>query len=424
MKKMDPEGNLIWYRVFAEETSVYGVHLELTHSGDVCFSGEFAGSIDLDPGPEQDIVLAGGPSAKSFLVKLNSNGEYIWGRGFSGEDTIEINDFAVGAEDELTLVGRFTGEVDFDPGADVMEIETVGSSDMFVLRLNAQGDFEWVLNYGNENIDALGEIELSAQGEMYLQGIHYGSLDIDPGPGESWVESNGSADILIQKLDSEGNFIWGGSIGSSGLDNVGDIAVDGENNLLIVGDYGDEVDFDMGSGVQAFTSEGAADAFVLKLDSMGNYLWCKSFGGELGDDGAEITVDSLDYVYAAIKFNGEVGFDGNNSEYVFDTNGDWESALVRWNPDGQFEWAGWITGSGNTSHLGLEIDPEGYLITAGSFVEQVDLDFYGVSYINNPEEWVRDPFIAKYDKSCMLTNEVESMEDHLVAVQTGAEYQW
>ena len=47
-----------------------------------------------------------------------------------------------------------------------------------------------------------------ASGNVYTTGFFRDTIDFDPGISIYSLGSNGSTDIFIQKLDSNGNFIW------------------------------------------------------------------------------------------------------------------------------------------------------------------------------------------------------------------------
>ena len=69
------------------------------------------------------------------------------------------------------------------------------------------------------------------------------------------------------------------------------------------------VDFDPGAGVTTKTSAGLSDAFVLKLDSAGNFAWADTFGGTGSDIGWGIAVDPVGTVHLAGAYQGNVAFD-------------------------------------------------------------------------------------------------------------------
>ena len=75
--------------------------------------------------------------------------------------------------------------------------------------------------------------------------------------------------------------VFGGTVDDESFS----VAVDSSGNVYTTGYFTGTVDFDPGAGTANLTSNGQSDVFVSKLDSSGNYVWAKSFGGT-EDDGS------------------------------------------------------------------------------------------------------------------------------------------
>jgi hypothetical protein len=85
----------------------------------------------------------------------------------------------------------------------------------------------------------------TALGSIYATGTFRGSLDLDPGAGTQTRTSAGNIDISALKLGSDGNFVWGTTIGGTGYTDVGrGIAVDSAGIVYLAGAYHGTVDFD------------------------------------------------------------------------------------------------------------------------------------------------------------------------------------
>jgi len=92
-------------------------------------------------------------------------------------------------------------------------------------------------------------------------------------------------------MDSNGNYIWAKSFGSTGtnLDIGNSLKLDLAGNIYTTGWFSGTGDFDPGAGVfnltstESFASGGSPDVFIHKLNSEGNFLWAKSFGGNAAD---------------------------------------------------------------------------------------------------------------------------------------------
>ena len=108
---------------------------------------------------------------------------------------------------------------------------------------------------------------ITSLGNVFVTGEYNGTIDIDPGPGTTMLTSNGGSDIFIQKLDSNGNFVWGKSIGGQFNDFGTNIIVDSTGNIYVSGAFRSLVDFDPNSGSTPVSSNGLRDIFILKLNS-------------------------------------------------------------------------------------------------------------------------------------------------------------
>jgi hypothetical protein len=87
-----------------------------------------------------------------------------------------------------------------------------------------------------------------------------------------------------------------------------DITVDSSGNSYITGYFEGKVDF----GAGKVTSAGAADIFILKLNSSGTFQWVNTFGGTSTDVGQGIAVDSSGNSYITGRFRETVDFGGGN----------------------------------------------------------------------------------------------------------------
>ncbi len=125
---------------------------------------------------------------------------------------------------------------------------------------------------------------VDSSGNVYTAGMFYGTVDFDPGSGTENRTSAGGAAAYLLKLDSSGDYAWVAVFGNSQTDTAQGVAVDSSGNVYVTGYFEGTVDFDPGSGTDNHTSTGSKDVFVLKLDSSGDLVWAKSFGGSANND--------------------------------------------------------------------------------------------------------------------------------------------
>ena len=186
----------------------------------------------------------------------------------------------------------------------------------------AQGvSFSWVKSFHGTNQEVGKAVTSDAQGNVYSTGYFLGTVDFDPGVGVYPMSSNGQQDIFISKLDGNGNFVWAKHIGGAGNDMCNAITLDMAGNIYLTGFFRNTVDFNPGAGTAYLNTYASAsqDIFICKLDTSGNFLWAKSFGGSgyydsIGNMYPAVSVaygiqtDELGYVYCAGSFLGSIDF--------------------------------------------------------------------------------------------------------------------
>jgi hypothetical protein len=106
-----------------------------------------------------------------------------------------------------------------------------------------------------------------------VTGYYQGTVDFNPGAGTSNLISAGSLDAFVLKMDTAGNFTWAKSIGGVSSDLGNDITVDASGNVITTGTFNATADFDPSAATFNLTSAGAIDAFIVKLNSSGNFSW-------------------------------------------------------------------------------------------------------------------------------------------------------
>ncbi|MBK7985963.1 MAG: hypothetical protein IPK11_03360 [Ignavibacteria bacterium] len=171
-----------------------------------------------------------------------------FGRNLSGGT--EGIGIAIDGMGNVITTGYFSDTVDFDPGTGVMNLTSAGETDIFILKLDANGNLLWAKSCGGYWIVGGGfSIAFDATNNVYTTGAFDVTVDFDPGTGVKNLSAMGESDIFIQKLGAQGNFIWAKTFGGNDFDQSYSIAIDAESNVYSIGDFVGTVDFDPGTGV-------------------------------------------------------------------------------------------------------------------------------------------------------------------------------
>jgi hypothetical protein len=315
--KLSTDGGYLWTKIIGSSGIEQVSSIEVDSSGNILISGLFIGTVDFDPSAAVNSMTSVTTSAW-FLLKLDSAGNFSWVRQVGGADQNRVNVVRTNASGEIYFGGQYSGTVDFDPGAGVVNKTSNGSFDIFLLKLNATGGFIWVNSFGGVNDDYGRAISFDANSNVYLSGYFFSTVDLDPSAGVQNATAVGTSDGYVSKFDNAGNFIWSKTWGGSTDDIVNDSSIDSSGNIYIVGRFFGTTDLNPGVETASAVSSGSADGFVLKLNSAGAYVWSKSLGGAGAENIYSIDLDSSENVVAVGSYSGTVDFDFTSgvSNYV------------------------------------------------------------------------------------------------------------
>ena len=173
------------------------------------------------------------------------------------------------------------------------------------------------------------------------------------------------------------NFIWAKQMGGSNIEKSNSIVVDDQGNVLTTGYFNNTTDFDPSSSVFNLTTDGAQSTFVSKLDSSGNFIWAKKFGGTtgLGHQGKFISADSQGNVYILGDFESVSDFDPSINTFSMSagpTGTDFY--IVKLDSLGNFIWAKRIGGNDYDYGNSMVVDNNGNVFVTGTFFDTVDFN--------------------------------------------------
>jgi DNA primase len=199
-------------------------------------------------------------------------------------------------------------------------------------------------------------------------------------------------------LDALGNFVWAKSFGSSSYDIGHSLAVDASGNLYTTGYFARTVDFDPGPGTANLTSVGGADAFVLKLDASGSFVWVKNFGGTGIGVGHSLAVDASGNVYTGGNFSGTADFDPGNGVASLTSEVGFDRFVSKLDASGNFVWVRTLTVNTGDSRWELTVDYLENVYAAGNLWGTKDFD-PGNGTANLTSVGGADVFVSKLDAS-------------------------
>lgn len=329
--KLDNNGNLLWVNTFGGTGYDYAFSIRLDNIGNLYCVGQFQYTVDFDSSAAIYNLTANG-NTDIFILKLDYSGNFNWvkkiGNSSNWEQSYSLH---IDENNNLFITGVFFGTVDFNPGTGVFNLVSVGGRDVFVLKLDSSGNFLLAKSFGSISDDFGYSIKVDSTGNIFTVGYFQNTVDFDPNSGVYNLSSNGSYDIFIHKMDSNGNLVWVRTFGSNDYDSAANLFLDNSGNSFITGSFNGTVDFDPSIGTAVLTSFGNNDIYVLKLDSSGNFVWAKSYGNTDNDGGTSVYVDNNENVYITGNFSNNVNFDPGLTNEIKNSIGNADIFILKLN---------------------------------------------------------------------------------------------
>jgi hypothetical protein len=382
IQKMDANGNFLWARCFGSAgIPEIGYSITTDPSGNVYTIGIFGGTVDFDPGlGTSNLTAVGGGDI--FILKLDSNGNFLWAKSFGSDDYEFGYELALDPSGNIYTAGKFSGTADFDPDVSATFYRSSeGFEDAYIQKLDPDGNLLWAKTFGGQIYAGVSSLKVDGLSNCYVTGTFFGTVDFDPGTEVNHVTSWGDYDIFIQKMDSSGNFLWVKTFGGISNDQSTSLGLDSQANVYTTGLFSGTADFDPGIATDNHTSAGAWDAYVQKLDSSGNFLWAKTFGGTSNEMLMNLALDLSGNVYTQGTFYGSGDFDPDSGSSILTSMGDDDVYLHKLDTDGHFVWAKSIGGTSQEWSRSIALDATGNIYTTGFF--QGTADFYPNAGISN-----------------------------------------
>ena len=310
----------------------------------------------------------------AFISALNAQ-SFEWGGAFGGVGEDVVRAMAVDDEGNIYTTGYFTDTSDLDPTENTDNRESNGFFDIFIQKVNTEGNLVWARTFGGTFFDYGTGVEADDDGNVYITGVFQETVDFDPGEGTFELTSNGSEDIFALKLDSDGDFVWAVGMGSPFYEEPVSVGVDGLGNVYVGGYFSNTIDFDPGEGVTNINTNGGQDIFVVKLDQDGNFLLAGGLGGPEQDLCLGMDVSSGGDVYLTGAFNETADFDPGPGEQLRTSLGNFDGFITKLNALGEHSYT--VTFGGTDSDIAWDValDAQGNAYAAGGFRGQFQSGF-------------------------------------------------
>ncbi|MGM0651088.1 MAG: SBBP repeat-containing protein, partial [Bacteroidota bacterium] len=198
---LDFNGNYQWIKQAGGAHYDVPRSITIDNNSDVIIAGHI--NTNADFGNADTSVNTYG-SADPFVAKYSPDGTFQWVNSFGGIGGDRGISVISDIDNNLFLHGHFYGTAYFD----TITLQSSGDEDYFISKLNSNGTVAWA-NKICTTVYPMDDnwnhtLENDEQGNIFITGWFMDSLSYD---GYS-VQSNGSYDIFVIKIDPNGDLIW------------------------------------------------------------------------------------------------------------------------------------------------------------------------------------------------------------------------
>ena len=252
--KYDSDGNALWAKRMVERGWDRGSDIASDKSGNCYVTGGSQTALLLGGFGGPSLTPTGGAGDEDvFLVKYDSEGNYIWKTSAGSIEFDQARALSLDSDNNIYLSGVFSDTATFDS---TDQIISHGLSDAFLAKYDSTGKILWVRGAGSSGEDGSNDVIVDSQGNAYICGYFGGVAMFDQ------LEVIG-AGLFIAKYDPNGNVLWVKQINE--MDNLAkSIGLNPAGDLVVTGVFENSATF----GSNVLSAKGQTDVFVAQMDTV------------------------------------------------------------------------------------------------------------------------------------------------------------
>ena len=367
-------GEILWLRSISGFSNKTILDFQLDSYGNILISGFFRGLIDFDTDPNAFHAKVSNGYYDGYVAKYSGNGELMWVNTFGDESIDAVLNVDTDANSDVYYTAFFNDEINVGFGGDSILINTDTLGTAFVHRLNSDGHHQDIYHFGYPNVITQISKFICAQDNSNFAVLTFkDSIDIDVSQSENIIYSTSTTwpywDHAFVKYSNDFDQVWAFSID---VYNIIDVKEDMFGNIFVVGDFLNSVDFDPGVDEHILHPASNSDAYILKINSEGEFIWAKNISGSYGIE--SIDTDNEGNLYLFGDFAANLIYDpygSSNQLFGADTKNGY---IIKVDSLGNFVYGRTISGGDIHFSSACAVDEPHAWVVAGSFKGEFDAD--------------------------------------------------
>lgn len=264
--KMNEKGGMEWQKSYGGSGFDYLQSIQMTSDG-----GYILGGIsDSDIGGDKKAAARG--DFDFWILRLDPKGNELWQRTIGGNGQEKLHSINKTPDGGYIIGGTSSSDTSLltPEGKEDKwgkKAPSKGNLDIWIIKLNAQGDMVWQKTYGGQYADELKAITPTKDGG-YIVGCYSNS----PKSEDKAKDNFGEGDFWILKLNHNGDIDWEKTIGGSQDDNLFALIPTQDGGYLAGGNSNSGADHS-----KTKSNGKGTDFWVVKLDQAGTIEWQETY---------------------------------------------------------------------------------------------------------------------------------------------------
>ncbi len=315
-----------------------------------------------------------------------------------GSANDRATDVAVDGSGNMYVCG-YTLSADFPTTSGAFDETHNLGFDAFIVKVDtASGMIDYATYLGGSGDDRALGMDVNGSGQVFITGRAW-SGDFPTTPGAYQTTPSPAGDAFVTKLNTGGtSLVYSTYLGANGVEEGGDVAVDGQGIAHVVGNTG-STDFPVTANAFQQTPGGFGDAFLVRFSSSGNQLiYATYLGGNGIDEANGVATDASNRSYiTGITYSTDFpttggAFQSNKPGGQFDSEG----FAARFNSGGTVSYVTYLGGNGDDAGYGIAVDGSGNAYITG---QTASADFPTVGAFQSNLSGSADGFTTKFTSS-------------------------
>jgi hypothetical protein len=403
ISKFDSKGQLVFSTFLGGTKKEYARSIFVDKNGFIFLCGDTE-SADFPTKNAFQSKLSGGSDA--FITKLDPAGQIVYST-FLGGDASEFGASISNDNNFNVIIVGATFSNDF-PIKNAYQEKNMGSADVFITMLDPTGQLLSSTYLGGKDYDIANCASSDMEGNIITAG-HSRSSDLPIKNSVQEEESEGV--IFVIKMSSDNQLIYSTFLGGGEFDEATGVAIDLKGNAYFSG----KISVNNLPIKNAFQEgkQGNNDAFITKLDPLGELVYSTYLGGSGYESSDSITVDKDGCVYLA----------GSTTSTDFPVKNAYQPELnkhknkfsimdvfvAKLDPTGQLAYGSYLGGNDVDCGYSISVDLSGGVVVCG---RTNSIDFPVDQAYQKEKNQKEDGFIVKLNLDSNLNPKPNPLESN------------